>query len=195
MSYTGHEAGFASLELASAPQETSPPRACEHAAAWLAALGPVLLLERGGAGSDDDCAARLALACARGAIVPRVRLDAGAGMHEELAVLDADGATRLRLVRLPESDWLGWDRALERAGAWIDAANAPLRRDPGAGAAPIRREARALPSWRARPVRLCRGTDAAAPLRVQALPRCSWMAWRVIDALRAVEPVELAAPC
>ena len=193
MSYTGHEAGLASVELATAPEAASPLRACDSAVAWLAALGPVLLLERADAG--DDCAACLARACARGAIVPRVRLDAGAGMHEELAVLDADGATRLRLVRLPESDWLGWDRALERAGARIDATDGCLRRDRGAGDAAVRREARALPSWRARPVRLCRGTDAAAPLRVQALPRCSWMAWRVIDALRAVEPVELAAPC
>ena len=143
MSYTGHEAERACVELAAAPAEALPQRDCDAAVAWLATLGPVLLLER--AGAEGDCAASLARACVSGAILPRVRLEACSGMHEELAVLDADGAIGLRLVRLPESDWLGWDRALERADAWIDVANARLRRDPGA--ATIRRLRGSIAIW------------------------------------------------
>lgn len=170
------------------------PRGHELAVA-LAGLGPILLLERieteGGEGID--CALQLARACASGSVVAAARVDPGAGMHEEVALFDRAGVLRLRLVRLPESDWMGWERATACAGAWSEA---PL------GAAPPRersvqahvvRAARRVQVWRARPVRLQQGDDDARPLRLLPLAHCSWHAWRVLDALRAGADVELYA--
>lgn len=164
-------------------------------AAMLAALGPVLLLARSDAAAHDidACAARLAQTCAHGAVVPRVNLDPCVGSHEELALLDAHGVVQLRLVRLPESDWLGWDRAVACADAWVESTCGASGLRELAPTATILRAARRLPVWRARPVRLRLSGNAARPLVLQPLAHCSWPAWRVIDALRAGSTVELAA--
>lgn len=160
----------------------------------LAGLGPVLMLEREQPLDRETagCEQWLALACDRGAVLARVAVDPLAGSHEELALPDARGTVRLRLVRLPESDWLGWDRTLGQVGARM--ASGPAAAPPGAlgGDATIQRAARRPATWRAHPVRLHLCDEPSRPLRVQPLAHCSWAALRVIEALRAGAPVELA---
>lgn len=163
-------------------------------AAALAGLGPVLMLvpdlpaKRGHRGCDE----RLAQACDLGAIVARVDVDPLAGSHEELLLPDACGIVRLRLVRLPESDWLGWDRALGQLDAWIESGPAADSPCAAGGDATIRRAVRRQTAWRAHPVRLHLSGVPSRPLRVQPLAQCSWAALRVIEALRASAPLELA---
>lgn len=163
-------------------------------AAALAGLGPVLLLECAppAPGGDAGCDERLAQACARGAVVARATVDPFAGSHEELALPGLDGIVHMRLVRLPESDWLGWDRALAHVGAWVEMAAAAPPSGAADRGATIRRAMRRQPTWRARPVCLQLVDESSRPLQVQPLAHCSWAALRVIEALRARESVQLA---
>lgn len=146
----------------------------------LASLGPVLALERIG---DTDCCCRwFTRACRQACVGTRVSLEQGP--HEELVALDAAGRACARLVRLPDSDYYAWSRAIERFGSHAGDACDGVRDAP-----PILRSVR--PRWRGRVVRLERHGEAM--LVARPLAHASIATARALLALAAAHGLELEA--
>ena len=94
----------------------------------IAGLGPVLVLDipaQGAAGETPCCCQWLSAACEAQRLRLRIVLTPEV-LHEELIALDADGRPRVRVVRLPESDYHGWERAGAMLNAQMDDAGGPL---------------------------------------------------------------------
>jgi hypothetical protein len=154
----------------------------------LAALGPVLLLAsaRDSTGGVLAGWARFVAHCEVEHMQPHVAVEPD-GIREELALVDAEGAVRYRLVRLPDSDFLGWEQVLCELGCCC---RQPAPAERAAHDAAIAHRARKPERWLARAVRL--GTAEGAARDPVPLDYGSWTGLRVIDRLREREDIALA---
>ncbi len=153
----------------------------------LVALGPVLLLERARAPERGSL-----IGCRPERLQPRITVEPE-GICEELVVLDQDGTISIRVVRLPDSDYFGWERVLCEFGGCVASVSGdcePVCR-PGIHAG-VARNARRRECWIARAVRFRPaddGTRGPVPVPVHW---GSWVGLRVIDRLREREDIALA---
>jgi hypothetical protein len=155
----------------------------------LAALGPILVLWPDGidrALAESTLPSIVERAAARQLLRARVGVRSDATI-EELVACDAVGA-RVRLVRLPDSDYFGWER-------WCRRVPRVLEEDPAAvwpayeGAA-LARCASPVERWCGAAARFACARDR---LELIWLRRCSVAALRVMDALRRGDELRIGA--